>query len=234
MRPGPGAGFIRGLFTRIAGGYDRLNRILTLGLDVIWRRRALAMADDGDAPASILDLASGTGDLALMELRRFPQARVTACDLVPAMLDIARSKFAAAGLSERVEVVEGDAQKLPFADNSFDFVSCAFGFRNFSSPALALDECFRVLAPGGRLVVLELFRSNGLAAAFTKAWLRLATVLFARGVKNEYRYLSASMAATSSEEEFAAAIEKAGLRVEKKHFFIPACHFLFARKYGTI
>ena len=144
---GPQTDEIRRLFTRIAGRYDLLNRALTFGLDLSWRRRALALLE---APTRVLDLATGTGDLALGFARRFPRARVTGLDLTPAMLAIARRRIARAGCAARVAFMEGDATRLPFPDGAFDTVTCAFGFRNFPDPAAALAETARVLVQIGR------------------------------------------------------------------------------------
>ena len=148
---------MRGLFTRIAGRYDALNRVLTCGLDVTWRRRALAWLAP---PARVLDLATGTGDLALALARRFPRARVTGLDLTPAMLAVARRRAARAGVGRRVALVEGRADALPFPNGAFDAVTCAFGFRNFPDPKAALAEAARVLAPRRRASSRRAARSS--------------------------------------------------------------------------
>ncbi len=224
--------FLRGLFTRVAGRYDRLNRALTFGIDVSWRKRALALLD---APTHVLDLATGTADLALGIVRRFPSAQITGVDLTPAMLEIGRRKAAAAGCAARVDLVEGNAQALPFADAAFDAVTCAFGFRNFPDKERALAEAARVLRPGGTLLVLELFRMESrLCAGMTSLWLRLVAPLLARGTQSDYAYLRTSIAHTVSAAEFAARAEKAGFVVERTRFFLPSCHCLKLRKYGKL
>ena len=150
---------MRGMFTRIAGMYDRLNRVQSLGLDVLWRRRALArLAGEVPSPRTILDLATGTADFAIAAARHFPGAHVTGVDLTPAMLDVGRSKVEAAGLAGRVSLEVGDACALACADASADVAICAFGFRNFPDRVRTLREVVRVLAAGGHLLVLELFR----------------------------------------------------------------------------
>ena len=127
---------MRGMFTRIAGMYDRLNRAQSLGLDVVWRKRALAcLARTSPSPRRILDLATGTADFAIACARRFPDAHVTGVDLTPAMLEVGRRKVEAAGLSGRIVLEEGDACALACAKGSFDAVLCAFGFRNFPDRA---------------------------------------------------------------------------------------------------
>ncbi|ADY27126.1 Ubiquinone/menaquinone biosynthesis methyltransferase ubiE [Deinococcus proteolyticus MRP] len=143
---------VQAMFAAIAPRYDLLNRILSLGVDQTWRyagaREALAKA-----PRRVLDIATGTGDFALMLKRRAPYAQVTGSDFVPEMLEIARVKGRQAGLEVTWE--EGDALALPYPDASFDTVTCTFGFRNFSDYAQGLAEMYRVLSPGGRLVILE-------------------------------------------------------------------------------
>ncbi len=224
--------FLRGLFTRVARRYDLLNRVLTFGVDVSWRRRALALLEP---PTHVLDLATGTADFAIGLVRRFPSARVTGIDLTPAMLEIGRRKVAATGHASRIELLEGNAQELPFPDASFDTVTCAFGFRNFPDKPRALIEAARVLRPGGTLLVLELFRMESrFCARATSGWLRLVAPLLARGAKADYAYLRASIESTVSAAEFAALAEKVGLVAERKRFFLPSCHCLKLRKYDKL
>ena len=158
-------------FTRVADGYDRLNRILSLGLDVLWRRRALArlsrlLGEGADRPFALLDLATGTADFALAAARRFPAARITGLDLTPAMLEIGARKVATAGLAERIALLLGDAAALPFADAAFDVALCAFGFRNFPDISASLGEVTRILRNGGRLVALILNSSFSSGCSF--------------------------------------------------------------------
>ncbi|GAA5514357.1 demethylmenaquinone methyltransferase [Deinococcus carri] len=143
---------VQAMFASIAPRYDLLNRVLSLGIDRAWRREAAREAL-ALHPARILDVATGTGDFALELKARAPQAEVVGSDFVPEMLDIAREKARARHLTLRLE--EGDALNLPYPDGSFDAVTCAFGFRNFADYARGLAEMWRVLAPGGRLVILE-------------------------------------------------------------------------------
>ena len=227
-------------FTRVADGYDRLNRILSLGLDVLWRRRALALlagglSDGGRAVLEVLDLATGTADFAIAAARRFPEARVTGLDLTPAMLEIGARKVEAAGLARRIELTAGDATALPFADASFDAALCAFGFRNFPDIPASLSEAARILRNRGQLVVLEFFRPcSALLGAFTSGWLKAISALFARGRAADYAYLRASIAKTCSAGEFGAIALDAGFELERKKFFFPACTCLVLRKCGKI
>ena len=223
---------MRGMFTRIVGMYDRLNRVQSLGLDVLWRHRALArLARVSPSPYRILDLATGTADLAIAAARRFPSAHVTGVDLTPAMLEVGRRKVESAGLAARVALEEGDACALACADGSADAVVCAFGFRNFPDRAAALHEVARVLSPGGHLLVLELFRPRfRVLAAATAAWMACVARLFAGGAREDYAYLRASIGETCTAAEFAQLASAAGLTAAKRNFLLPACSCLLFRK----
>lgn len=143
---------VQEMFASIAPRYDLLNRVLSLGVDRGWRRAAAAEAL-AFSPRRLLDVATGTGDFALELKSRAPHTEVVGSDFVPQMLDLARQKAGARRLDIRLE--EGDALDLPYPDGSFDAVTCAFGFRNFADYARGLAEMWRVLAPGGRVVILE-------------------------------------------------------------------------------
>jgi demethylmenaquinone methyltransferase/2-methoxy-6-polyprenyl-1,4-benzoquinol methylase len=202
------------MFDGIAARYDFVNRVISLGIDQSWRRktvRALELGKD----ARVLDLATGTGDLALLIAGSVPDSRVVGLDPSRNMLDIAREKVAAAGLAERIELVEGDAEALPFPDASFDGVSIAFGIRNVPDRARALAEMARVTRPGGRVAVLELSEPRGGILA-PLARFHVHTVVPWMGAllsgAKEYRYLQRSIAAFPPAEEFAAMMETAGLR----------------------
>ena len=223
-------------FARVADGYDRLNRILSLGMDVVWRRRALArlrrlLGEGADRPLAILDVATGTADFALAAARHFPAAHVTGLDLTPAMLAIGARKVAAADLEGRIALQPGDAAALPFADASFDAALCAFGFRNFPDISASLAEVARILRNGGRLVALEFFRPrSALLGAFTAGWLKSLSTVFAKGHAADYAYLRASISKTCSAREFAAMAREAGLATDREEFFLPACSCLVLRK----
>lgn len=143
------------MFDNIAPTYDALNHTLSAGIDRLWRRRAVRIVA-GSNPRRILDVASGTGDLALALARRMKEAKVTGADISEGMLAIAREKAGRAGLADRTEFVAGDAEALDFADGSFDAATVAFGVRNFGDIDAGLREIRRVLRSGGMLTVLEL------------------------------------------------------------------------------
>ena len=141
------------MFNNISPRYDFLNRFLSMGIDIGWRkktRRAVAITN----PQRILDVATGTGDLAI-ELRKTSAKEIIGCDISEGMLAIGKEKVAQKGLSELIHLQVGDSEHLPFEDNSFDAVTVAFGVRNFEVPQKGLKEINRVLKPGGRIHVLE-------------------------------------------------------------------------------
>jgi demethylmenaquinone methyltransferase/2-methoxy-6-polyprenyl-1,4-benzoquinol methylase len=147
------------MFSKVPHRYDLLNRLLTLGLDQHWRKKAAKVCLESD-PARIMDLCSGTGDLAI-ELAKDanPETEITAADFCEPMLEAAKNKAAAIGLENRIRFEVADAAALPFEDSYFDVIGIAFGFRNltFKNPKREqyLKEIYRVIAPGGRLVIVE-------------------------------------------------------------------------------
>jgi demethylmenaquinone methyltransferase/2-methoxy-6-polyprenyl-1,4-benzoquinol methylase len=201
------------MFDAIAARYDLLNRILSMGIDVGWRRSAVRLAQlppNGRA----LDVATGTADLAIALARATPSAEVLGIDPSRGMLAVGARKVRARRLDARITLAEGDAQALPHEDGSFDAVTIAFGIRNVPDRARALREMARVLKPGGRLVVLELSEPRrGLLGPLARFHVhhvvpRVGALL--SGAR-EYRYLQASIAAFPDPETFAAMLRQAGL-----------------------
>jgi len=199
------------MFDRIAARYDLVNRVLSLGLDQSWRRRTVRELHLGDAPR-VLDVATGTGDLAIAIAKARPGGSVVGLDPSPGMLAIAKRKIG--GL--KIELREGDAQALPFDNCSFDAATIAFGIRNVPDRPRALREMARVVRPGGRIAVLELGEPrSGLlsrAARFHTRHVvpRLGALL--SGAK-EYKYLQTSVAAFPPAAEFASVMAASGLDV---------------------
>ncbi len=216
VRLGSGA-----MFDRIAARYDLVNRVLSLGLDHGWRRRAVAALELGDRPR-VVDVATGTADLAIAIARARPGATVVGIDTSREMLAVAAGKVARAGLasgSDRsggIELREGDAQSLPLASCEMDAATIAFGIRNVPDRALALRELARVVRPGGKIAILELGEPRtgllGRAARFHTRHVvpRLGALL--SGAR-EYRYLQSSVAAFPPVAEFAATMRANGLVV---------------------
>lgn len=218
------------MFDNIAQRYDLLNRIISLGLDQSWRRKTVKAL--GLTPgATVLDLATGTGDLAMMIAELHPEARVIGTDPSKGMLEVADRKARAAG--SKVAFRAGDAQTIELADHSVDAISMAFGIRNVPDRARALREMARVTRPGGRVAILELSepaRGEGEGAAIpgrAPSWAQGALSALARfhihsvvpavgGVisgRREYGYLQRSIAAFPPPERFAALMDESGLEV---------------------
>jgi demethylmenaquinone methyltransferase/2-methoxy-6-polyprenyl-1,4-benzoquinol methylase len=193
------------MFDRIAPVYDAMNRVMTVGLDLRWRRlAAAAVVRPGDR---VLDAACGTGDLALAD-RRAGAAEVVGVDFSQKMLDRARRK------SSTVEWVQGDLLALPFGDATFDSATVGFGIRNVADVELGLRELRRVLRPGGRLAVLEITQPRGPLRLFYGVWFGRVVPLLGRllpgGVGTAYSYLPASVRRFPPAEDLTAAIAKAG------------------------
>ena len=145
---------IAAMFDRISPKYDALNHLLSLNIDKVWRRKT-AKAVAKSQPKTILDLATGTADLAIALAKCNPQAHIIGMDISEKMLEIGKEKVSKKGLANQIELRLGDAATLPFESNTFDAVTVAFGVRNFENLEHGLSEIQRVLKPNGRAVILE-------------------------------------------------------------------------------
>jgi len=141
------------MFDTISDGYDNLNRVISLGSDMKWKKRIVALIKKKN-PSTILDVATGTGDLAIM-LSDINTAQITGADISEGMLNVGRKKVESKNLSERITLIQADSENLPFEDNHFDVITVAYGIRNFENLEKGLSEMFRVLKPGGTFVILE-------------------------------------------------------------------------------
>jgi demethylmenaquinone methyltransferase / 2-methoxy-6-polyprenyl-1,4-benzoquinol methylase len=144
------------MFDNISHRYDFLNHFLSLGIDKLWRKKAISYLKDLK-PAQILDVATGTGDFAIQALSLNP-TKVSGIDISEGMLEVGKKKIRARKLDHLIELRKGDSENIPFEQNKFDAVTVAFGVRNFENLEKGLGEIFRVLKPGGKLVVLEFSR----------------------------------------------------------------------------
>lgn len=142
------------MFDRIAPYYDFLNRLLSLGIDTIWRKQAINLLRP-DQPQRILDVATGTADVAIEAARRLAPEEIIGVDISVEMLEVGRKKVQRKGLGKIITLREGDSENLPFPDNTFDALTVAFGVRNFEDLEQGLREMQRVLKPGGKVVILE-------------------------------------------------------------------------------
>lgn len=155
------------MFDQIAFRYDFLNRFLSGGIDLYWRRKAISQLKT-NKPRKILDVATGTGDFALAAMKYLQPEHITGIDISKGMLELGKKKVEKAGLGGKITLLEGDSEDLPFPDNHFDAVTVAFGVRNFENLEQGLKEMFRVLAPGGKLVILEFSKPR--QAIFSKLY----------------------------------------------------------------
>lgn len=204
---------VRGMFAEIAPRYDLANRLLSGGIDVLWRWTTVRRAPP-PATGAILDVCCGTGDLALAYAAKAgPDVRIVASDFCRPMLDRGEEKGARAG--RRIEWVEADAMALPFADASFDLVTVAFGLRNIADTSRGLAEMARVTKPGGRLAILEFSLPRltvirtGYLWYFRNVLPRLGNAL-ARNGSDAYTYLNQSVEEFPSGERLAAVVRSAG------------------------
>ncbi|QDU71402.1 ubiquinone/menaquinone biosynthesis methyltransferase [Mucisphaera calidilacus] len=201
---------VRSMFAAIAPSYDLNNRLHSFGMDQLWRRALVRMSGVA-AGERVLDVATGTGDVALAFARR--DAEVLGVDFTPELLRIARGKRVEG--HPRPLYVAGDAKRLPVADGSFDVVSIAFGIRNVDEPEVALGEFYRVLRPGGRLVILE-FSQPGFAPVrwmnrlYCEVVMPRTAALIARDRVNAYRYLPASVSTFWDRGALMGAMGEAG------------------------
>ena len=215
MDPTPRAGSGE-MFDAIADRYDLLNRIISLGLDQGWRKRTVAALDlAAKVDATVLDLATGTGDLALQIARTHPSAKVIGTDPSRRMLDVAERKARSA--KGKVALRVGDAQAIDLADGTVDAVSMAFGIRNVPDRSKALREMARVTRPGGRIAILELSEpKQGTLAKLARFHIheivpRVGGMISGGG--GEYAYLQRSIAAFPAPAVFAAQMDEAGIEV---------------------
>jgi demethylmenaquinone methyltransferase/2-methoxy-6-polyprenyl-1,4-benzoquinol methylase len=182
------------MFDTISGNYDGLNRVISFGIDVQWRKKVLALVSQRN-PKTVLDIATGTGDLALL-MAETSAEKIIGLDISAGMLEVGRKKIASANLSNKIEMVLADSESMPFEDNSFDAITVAFGIRNFEHLDLGLQEILRVLKPNGIFVVLETSNPTKTPykqgySLYTKYLLPLIGKVFSED-KVAYNYLSES------------------------------------------
>lgn len=182
------------MFDNISNEYDNLNRVISFGIDVKWRNKVLKIVDRKN-PESILDIATGTGDLAIIMAKTNAQ-RIIGLDISNGMLEVGRQKILNKALDDRIQMILGDSENLPFEDNSFDAITVAFGIRNFENLEIGLKEIFRVLKPNGVFVILETsvptktpFKQG--YYLYTKYLLPVIGKVFSKD-KSAYSYLSES------------------------------------------
>jgi len=184
------------MFDTISGSYDKLNRVISLGIDVKWRKKVVHLVAKKN-PENILDIATGTGDLAIL-MTQTSAKKIVGLDLSVGMLDVGKQKIIDKNLTEKIEMVVGDSENIPYPDNYFDAITVSFGIRNFETLEKGLAEIYRVLKPNGIFVILETsvptkFPFKQGYAFYTKLILPLIGKIFSKD-NNAYGYLSESAA----------------------------------------
>ncbi|MDG1710844.1 MAG: bifunctional demethylmenaquinone methyltransferase/2-methoxy-6-polyprenyl-1,4-benzoquinol methylase UbiE [Flavobacteriaceae bacterium] len=221
------------MFDGISKSYDLLNRIITLGVDIIWRKRVVKLIEKVDHE-SILDIATGTGDLVLA-LSKLETEKIIGLDISPGMLEIGKEKVLARKLGDRIDMQLGDSEALHFEDNSFAAVTVAFGVRNFENLDKGLSEIFRILKSNGTLVVLETavpvnLILNRFYMFYTQNIMPFVGKLFSKD-RSAYEYLSDSAAAFPHGEVFNNILRKNGfIEVEDLPQTLGIASIYFAKK----
>lgn len=222
------------MFNRIAPTYDQLNHTLSMGIDRSWRRKAIHTLRPYH-PQQILDIATGTGDFAILACRELQPQSLIGADISEGMMEVGREKVQQAGLTDKISFVREDCTALSFADATFDAVTVAFGVRNFEHTDIALGEMCRVLHPNGHLVILELstpdyFPMKQLFILYSKAVMPLIGKLLSKDT-SAYTYLPESIRAFPQGEVMQQAILNAGFnRVRFQRLTFGICTLYVATK----
>jgi len=221
------------MFDNIAHRYDFLNHLLSLGIDITWRKKAVKFIGSIQ-PKKILDVASGTGDFAFEALKLNPD-KITGFDLSEGMMNYGRAKAAKMNVAEIVEFVKGDSEKMPFADNSFDAITVGFGVRNFENLEAGLREMHRVTRPGGKIAILEASQpQNTILRALFGLYFGNIVPMIGRMFSKDaraYSYLPESVKAFPEGFEFIKILENIGFRnIKWQPLTFGACAFYSMEK----
>jgi demethylmenaquinone methyltransferase / 2-methoxy-6-polyprenyl-1,4-benzoquinol methylase len=205
---------VRGMFNRIAHRYDYLNHFLSMGIDKLWRKK-LRKKLGKYAPQKILDVATGTGDLAI-ELSKLNPQSIIGIDIAEAMLEVGEQKILKLKKEKIIQLQQADSENLPFEDNSFDAATIAYGVRNFETPLKGLTEIYRVLKPGGIIMILEFgmpqrFPVKQAYNFYFNAILPMWGKIFS-GSYESYKYLPESVKTFPYDQKFLDLLQKAGFK----------------------
>jgi len=201
------------MFDRVANRYDVLNRVLSAGIDIKWRKKAVLQLKN-DKPKQILDVATGTCDMAIISYKLLRPEKITGIDISGEMLKVGRKKIEKEGLTSVIELQTGDSETINFADNSFDAVTVAFGVRNFENLESGLKEMLRVLKPGGKLIVLEFSRPRTkIFRSLYNLYMSIVAPEVARWIsrnKKAYQYLNQSANLFPERQNFVDILNRTG------------------------
>ncbi|MBL7702591.1 MAG: bifunctional demethylmenaquinone methyltransferase/2-methoxy-6-polyprenyl-1,4-benzoquinol methylase UbiE [Ferruginibacter sp.] len=206
---------VAGMFNSIAFRYDFLNRFLSAGIDIRWRKKAIKQLVKTQ-PKTILDVATGTADVALMASAILNPDKITGIDISDGMLELGRKKIEKAGLTDRIELLNGDCETINFKNDSFEAVTVAFGVRNFENLEKGLSEILRVMKPGGKLVVLEFSKpKSAFVKAFYNFYMKIVTPnvgkIFSKN-RNAYQYLDESIQKFPEGKNFVNILDNLGYK----------------------
>lgn len=203
------------MFNNISGTYDFLNHFLSVGIDIIWRKNAIAKLK-ALQPKIMLDVATGTGDFAIQSIKTLKPSKIVGVDISSGMLDVAKKKIESQQLDAVFSVEIGDSENLNFPDNTFDAITVAFGVRNFQNLNAGLKEIHRVLKPGGKLVVLEFSMPRAFPIKqLYNFYFRNLTPFFGKLFSKDaraYTYLNESVEAFPDRERFTSLMSEAGFK----------------------
>lgn len=225
---------VQEMFDSIAPAYDFMNRAMTLGIDKLWRRRAVNVLKKNNV-AHILDVATGTGDLAVQIVKSIPGSTVTGVDLSEGMLAVGREKVKSAGLDRHIDFIQADCLSLPFEPDTFDAVTVAYGVRNFERLSEGYREMYRVLKPGGVICVLELSTPSGVVTRplyniYTRYVIPAVGRLISKDVR-AYSYLPESIAAVAQRRDMCDIMSGVGfLDATFRSMTMGVCTLYLARK----
>ena len=206
---------VENMFDKIAFRYDFLNRFLSAGTDVGWRKKAIRELIPLQ-PKNLLDVATGTGDFAITSFKMLKPETITGIDISEGMLEIGRKKIIKAGLQHHIKLIQGDSEAISFEDDSFDAVTVAFGVRNFENLEKGLSEIKRVLKPGGKLVILECTKPSGfLIKPLYHFYMKFVTPKIGKIIarnNDAYQYLNDSVLQFPEKESFIHILKQANYK----------------------
>ncbi|MBO9571001.1 MAG: bifunctional demethylmenaquinone methyltransferase/2-methoxy-6-polyprenyl-1,4-benzoquinol methylase UbiE [Chitinophagaceae bacterium] len=226
---------VSGMFDDIAYRYDFLNRFLSGGIDITWRKKLINQLKD-IKPRTILDVATGTGDVAIMAQKMLKPERITGIDISEGMLEIGRKKISKLLLNNEIELIKGDSEAINFPDRSFDAVTVAFGVRNFENLEKGLSEILRVLRPGGKLVIAEFSKPKGWFRWVYNIYMSVVATrigkIFCKN-REAYQYLHSSVKAFPEGKTFLHILQQVGFKeTSLKRLSLGICTIYWGTKSG--